>query len=59
MLTTLSNPCYVDDPRNHGDRGDGDYATCRIESNGNVYVEIGDEKKAYGGCQGGFGASLE
>lgn len=42
----------MDDSRYHSDCGDGDYAVCRIESSGNVYVEIGDEIKAHGSRQG-------
>lgn len=43
---SLSNPCYRDNDRN--DLGaidcdnDNEYAVCRLQTNGNVYVEMGD-----------------
>ena len=55
MAHNLENPCYVQTcdaaPTNNlGGCEENDYATCHIESNGNVYVEFGDSQPS---CQSG------
>ena len=56
MAHNLENPCYVQTcdaaPTNNlGGCEENDYATCHIESNGNVYVEFGDSQPS---CQSGW-----
>lgn len=51
MAHSLANPCYVDGApaaascsNDLGGSNENEYATCRFESNGNVYVEMGSDE---------------